>query len=625
MPFRFPQLLAVNGRTIHIVEGEKDVLALESLGLVVTCNPGGAGKWRAEFGQFFQSANVIVFPDNDEAGERHAQEVANKLRPVAASLRIVRLPGLPPKGDVSDWIARGGTADELARLCGRSTEKTDPVLAGPDAKIQLLPPELSEDAIAMRFAERHEHDLRYVAVWKQWLKFDGQRWSVENTLRAFDYARAICRDAAARCFNPKVASIIASARTVAAVERLAKSDRRLAATTMQWDSDAWLLNTPTGTIDLRTGECRPHLASDYITTITGAGLGGDCPLWRAFLDKITGRDEELQGFLQRVVGYSLTGVTCEHALFFLYGTGANGKSVFINTIAGMLGDHHRTAPIETFTASSIDRHPTELAGLRGARLVTSIETEEGRGWAESRIKALTGGDKIAARFMKQDFFEFVPQFKLLIAGNHKPGLRSVDEAIRRRFHLVPFTVTVPPAERDQTLTERLKSECAGILAWALEGCMDWQQRGLCPPKAVVDATAAYLESEDTLMAWIAERCTSDTNAWERSSELFADWKAWAARGGEPAGTQKRFSQNLEARGFTLRKRSHGNGFEGLHLVPRMTGGPLMSRVWRMWRDSCIFPLARARAQARVTLIMNSPSTSSTPEPPATGSQRSVAS
>ena len=151
-----------------------------------------------------------------------------------------------------------------------------------------------------------------------------------------------------------------------------------------------------------------------------------------------------------MVGYALTGVTVEHALFFLYGTGANGKSVFVNTIAAILGDYATNAPMDTFMATQGERHPTDMAGLRGARLVTSIETEQGRRWAESRLKALTGGDKISARFMRQDFFEFIPQFKLVVAGNHKPAIRTIDEAMRRRLHLVPFTVTIPPKQRDKT-------------------------------------------------------------------------------------------------------------------------------------------------------------------------------
>jgi putative DNA primase/helicase len=216
---------------------------------------------------------------------------------------------------------------------------------------------------------------------------------------------------------------------VAAVERLARSDRRIAATIDQWDADPWLLNTPAGMIDLRTGTMRAQRAGDYMTKLTAIGPRGDCPLFLGFLDRITGSDPELVAYFRRVLGYALTGATRDHALFFGYGTGANGKSVLLSTVAGILGDYHKTAPIETFNASNVDGHPTDLAMLRGARLVTATETEKGRQWAESRIKSLTGGDRVSARFMRQDFFEYTPQFKLFIAGNQRPGLRSVDEAI----------------------------------------------------------------------------------------------------------------------------------------------------------------------------------------------------
>jgi putative DNA primase/helicase len=229
-------------------------------------------------------------------------------------------------------------------------------------------------------------------------------------------------------------------------------------------------------VDLRAGKARPHRAEDYITKITAVGPLGDCPLFLAFLDRITGRDNELVAYLQRVLGYGLTGLTREHALFFGYGTGARGKSVLLSTVAGILGDYHKTAPIETFTATNGDRHPTDLAGLRGARLVTATETEEGRRRAESRIKQLTGGDTVSARFMRQDFFEYRPTFKLFIAGNHKPSLRSVDEAIRRRFHLIPFAVTIPPEERDGELAEKLRAEWPGILAWMIAGVSNGRPR-----------------------------------------------------------------------------------------------------------------------------------------------------
>jgi putative DNA primase/helicase len=313
---------------------------------------------------------------------------------------------------------------------------------------------------------------------------------------------------------------------------------------------------------------RPHNPADLITKIAPAAPSGSASTWLAFLDRVTGGDQELVDYLQRVAGYCLTGSTQEHALFFLYGTGANGKSTFLNAITGAVGDYHRAAPIETFTSSNTDRHPTDLAGLRGARLVTAIETEEGRRWAESRIKALTGGDPIPARFMRQDFFEFTPQFKLIIAGNHKPGLRSVDEAIRRRFNLIPFTVTIPEAERDPGLGEKLQAELPGILAWMIKGCTLWQQQGLNPPRIVTDATAAYLESEDAIAAWI-EDCCERCGEFSTRACLFKSWSDWTVANGEHTGSNKRFVAALEARGFTPRRLEHGRGFLGLRLRPSL--------------------------------------------------------
>jgi putative DNA primase/helicase len=432
---------------------------------------------------------------------------------------------------------------------------------------QIRPPEFTDDALALRFADRHVNSLRYVATLGRWFLWDGQRWRIDETLIARHHAREVCRQASMQCNQAKVAKLIASAKTIYAVERLAQADRRIAATVDEWDADPWVLNTPGGTVDLRNGEQRSHRPIDRLTKITGVAPDTSCPtpVWDAFLARITDNKAELSRYLQRMAGYSLTGTTQEHALFFLYGLGANGKTTFINAITSCAGDYHRTAPIETFTASSMDRHPTDLAGLRGARLVTAIETEEGRRWAESRIKSLTGGDKISARFMRQDFFEFTPQFKLIIAGNHKPGLKSVDEAIRRRFNLIPFTVTIPPEERDEALPDKLKAELPGIMAWMIDGCTDWLERGLAPPEAVTAATAAYLEAEDALSAWIEEAGRRDPNAWEKSNDLFASWSAWATKASEYVGSQKRFLSALETKGLIYDRRPHGRGYRGLQL------------------------------------------------------------
>jgi putative DNA primase/helicase len=195
----------------------------------------------------------------------------------------------------------------------------------------------------------------------------------------------------------------------------------------------------------------------------------------------------------------------------------------------------------------------------------ATETEEGRRWAESKIKVLTGGDPIAARFMRQDFFEYVPQFKLVIAGNHKPGLRSVNEAIRRRFLLVPFTVTIPPEDRDKELPEKLKAEWPGILAWMIEGCRSWQAHGLDPPEAVTEATEAYLEAEDAMGAWIEECCEEDPQAWTKTTELFNSWRSWALAAEEWVGSTKQFAQKLEDRGLRYQKRHGERGYWGLRL------------------------------------------------------------
>jgi putative DNA primase/helicase len=426
-------------------------------------------------------------------------------------------------------------------------------------------PAFSDEDLALRFAIQHAGDLRYVAELGRWYFWDGKRWRRDTQLLGFDSARRICRAAAAECNEHHRLRTIASAKTVAAVEKLARSDHRLAATIDQWDADPWLLNTPDGAVNLRTGKLRHHRSGDHMTKITAVGPDASCeiPMWRKFLDRITGRNTDLQDYLQRVLGYALTGVTTEQALFFIFGPGANGKSALLEAILGIVGDYGQTSPIETFTASNFDRHPTELARLHGARLVTATETEEGRRWAESRIKQLTGGDRVSARFMRQDFFEYVPQFKLIIAGNHMPGLRTVDEAARRRFNLIKFGVVIPAHERDRHLARKLKREWPGILAWLIEGCLDWQERGLDPPDVVREATDEYFRQEDLFAMWVEEKCVRDANAFTSRENLFDSWSFWTRKAGEPAGTRRDFYNELRRRHFVEKTVNGTRGFKGL--------------------------------------------------------------
>lgn len=455
-------------------------------------------------------------------------------------------------------------------MCSQSQMRGCVVSTHESAKssaVSIRPAACSDDALALKFSQRYGDDLRYTDSWGRWYIWNGTYWQRDDTRHVLDIARQICREASSSCGDEKLGRHIAGASTVAAVERLARADRRHAATVDQWDTEPWLLNTPAGVVDLRIGTLRPAAREDYCTRIAAAAPGGECPLWMAFLSRITDCNAALQKFLQRMAGYALTGITREDALFFLYGTGANGKTVFINTISGVIHDYAKTAPIEAFTASKNEQHPTDMAGLQGARLVSASEIEDGKRWAESKIKRLTGGDRIAARFMRQDFFEYAPQFKLVIAGNHKPGLGTVGEAIRRRFHLIPFTVTIPKAERDEELTRKLHSEWGAVLRWMIEGCLSWQREGLNPPAIVRDATEEYLTAEDCIGQWIEERCEKGPNCGLAVAELYRNYQAWLSQNGEPECDVKGFSQSLEARGFARKRSSDARSFRGLTLKP----------------------------------------------------------
>ena len=432
------------------------------------------------------------------------------------------------------------------------------------------PPAFSDDWLGLRFSEQYAASLRYVAAWGRWLVWDGQIWRRDGTLRAYDLVRRVIRAAGGETTDREQREGLAAASKVAAIEKMVRSDRKHALTADAWDADPWMLNTPGGVVDLRTGDTLPH-APEYLMTKTTAVAPGhvsECPRWIEFLGRVTGGDLKLEAYLKRCAGYWLTGLTHEHAMWFLYGTGRNGKGVFLNTLSRIMGDYAMTASPDTFTEEGRNRHLTVLARLQGARLVISQETEEGVPWAEARIKSVTGGDPITANFMRQDPFTYLPQFKLAIAGNHKPGLRSVDQAIRARLNLTPFTVTIPPSERDPGLSEKLWAEAPGILAWMLEGCHDWRHARLMPPEAVTGATEEYFESEDMTALWLEDCLERNPNGSELSGHLFKSWSAWALERGEKPGTHKAFSRTLERHGFTTsRKTEKGRLVKGLEFPP----------------------------------------------------------
>jgi len=568
-----------------LVEAEKSVLALtawaQRLGRrILLAGLGGAWGWRGRIGKkqtadgdhvdevgplpelltlCRPSRKVVVLLDSNARTNVAVQAARTSLaRTIAKQKSLVYIAELPSGDGINgpdDLVGSRGDA-ELARVLDSARPFSS---AEPD--------KYSDDALANSFSDRHE-DLRYTAAWGQWHIWKSVVWEGDTTLHVYDLARELCRETSLTLEkSPALARALSDASTIAAVERLARADRRHAAVVGQWDADPWMLNTPGGIVDLRSDQTRTACPTDYCTKVTAVAPTDECtaPVWLSFLDRVTAGDRELQAFLRRVAGYCLTGFTREDVLFFAFGPGRNGKTVFLNTLASIWADYAKYAPTEMFLVSNTDRHPTDLARLQGARLVTAAELESGKRWAESRIKSLTGGDTICARFMRGDFFEYTPQFKLIFAANHKPRLRAVDEAIRSRFLLLPFTVTIPPEERDKNLPEKLRVEWPAILRWAIDGCLAWQREGLNPPAAVTRATQEYFVSEDTLGRWLDERCLLGPQFETSSSALFGSFREWAEKVGEMAWSQRAFSQNLLDRGFANHHMRNGWFFKGLAL------------------------------------------------------------
>ncbi len=458
----------------------------------------------------------------------------------------------------------------------------------------------SEDQIALDFADKHRDVVRYEGYRNKWFRWAGTRWEVDHKLAYYGMARRMCRDLAhnmveeavkaslddllpsatkadkdkarrnAKRTNRILNRTLRSAKTMHAVITIARSDPKLSSSVEQWDANPWLLNTPDGTIDLKTGKLRKHSVRDYITKTCSVSPSPTTPTrWLSFLDEIFQSDTKMVSYIQRVLGYCVTGVTIDHALFYAWGRGQNGKTTILETIGHVLGDYWIESPPQAFISGGEGRHETEIARMHNVRLVTSDELPQGKEWDTSKVKRLTGGSTISARFMRQDYFEFNPQFKLLMAGNDRPSIRQVDDAIRRRFHLIPFTHKIPEDRKDKDLPLKLQAEGPAILNWIIQGCLEWQRIGLMPPEVVTSATDDYLTNEDSLAQWFDECCTMDPQSMATTTELFQSWSAWCKANEEHIGSRKNFSQQLNNRapilGISKYKGREANGFKGVEI------------------------------------------------------------
>ena len=333
---------------------------------------------------------------------------------------------------------------------------------------------------------------------------------------------------------------------------------------------AEVLNTTIASIPMNCAQWAPvpHRREDYCSKITAvAAVKGPCLMWLEFLRRITANDNDMIDYLQRVAGYCASPFTTEQAFFFFYGSGGNGKGTFLRVLKRLLGSYATTASLDLFLATKYEAHPEELAALRAMRLVIATETEAGRSWNEAKIKALTGGDSIRARFMRQNSFEYQPCFKIIVSGNHQPAIKNVDPAMRRRLQLVPFEVAIPTSEQDGTLEHRLLTqEGPQILAWVLDGFNEWRKHGLSAPDKVVSSSEEYFEDQDLMAQWIGECCdTGELDAFDYSMTLYNSWKIFAEKAGERAGRLKAFITDLRNRGYQHNHARNGNGFHGIRV------------------------------------------------------------
>jgi putative DNA primase/helicase len=423
---------------------------------------------------------------------------------------------------------------------------------------------LTETGNAERLAYQYDSILRWCELWKKWLVYNGTHWQIDVSHRARQLAKETVRkmyeesaaadDDERRQKLVKYALQSESEKARRAMLELAKGEGKIPALSHQFDADPWLLNVANGTIDLRTGTLRPHSTADYITKYIPIAYDPDasCPQWEAFLASLMAGNDDVVDFLWKSIGYSLTGDTREDCLFLLYGTGANGKSTFLTILRALLVDYGKQAAFSTFLHQDRETVRNDLADLQGARLVVASETDEGKRFSLSVVKQLTGQDKVKARFLFAENFEYAPQLKIWLATNHKPVIKGTDDAIWRRIRLIPFTQKFEGVSKDDNMRDKLLAELPGILAWAVRGCLAWQKEKLPMPETVKNATAGYKAESDIIGGFLEECCLLNPQAQVKSSALY---NAYITFSGDKLMTQTAFSLNLLERGYTKEKMS----------------------------------------------------------------------
>jgi putative DNA primase/helicase len=432
---------------------------------------------------------------------------------------------------------------------------------------------------AMRLVKKHGRDIRYNAAWKKWLVWNGKFWEIDEGgvlihEKGLEMVRNIydelvrTADYRERIEIEKAAIMSESVRRRKAFVEAATWIKALRIKSEEMDVNPWLLNVKNGTIDLSSGEFREHLQENLITKIANVEYDpkADCPMWKKFIREIMNYKADIIKFLQTAAGWSLSGDISEQTMFILYGTGANGKSTFLNTIMYLLGDYATSTFTETFLKKSGDGNTNDVARLRGTRFVATTEVEQGRRLSEPLIKKITGNDMMTARFLYGEFFNFAPTFKIFMATNHKPVVKGTDHGIWRRLKLIPFTVRITEDKQDKHLEYKLREEASGIFNWLLEGAAIWNKEKLITPKAVSFATDEYRGEMDVIGNFINERCIQKKEYKVNIRKLYKAYSDWCVENNEHPVSERFLTLRFKEIGFTQCRSSHERFWVGVGLL-----------------------------------------------------------
>lgn len=594
VPYRLPELKGHN--VVAIVEGEKDADRLWSIGIPATTNIGGAKKWGTSETKGLIAAGVtrvFILPDNDEAGDEHAVLVGKSVKLAQIAVSTIKLPNLPPHGDVSDWLNGIGTKEQLQSLMAAtpyilpSGASPTPVLT-PDAPADALDVtlyHLTDLGAAEAFRDRYSNLLRFDHQREQWLIWDGHYWRPdldEGSMRvAHDHVRLMQRDATMvpEFLERKKYLDWAMGREkrgpLLAMLQNASALKPLAITGDQWDEQAFLLGCSNGIVDLTEGVVRPGERDDFITLRAGAEFDEDaqCPRWEKFLLEVFDGNVELVDWIWRSVGYSLTADMREQVFFVGYGSGSNGKSIFIDALEYVFGAYGHRADMRMFAGRGDEANAFQNADFRGKRLIFAAEVRPNSRMNEHVLKHFTGGETLRAEHKYGRSFTIRPVGKIWLGVNHRPKVADDSFGFWRRVRLIPFLRTFAGSAVDPMLKVALRAEASGILAWAVRGCLEWQKRGLEAPAIVREATEEYQQGEDPLADFFDSRLVINADTADSVvtfTKLYAAYREWATAQGindREKMTAKLFGNHMASRPFTRVKFGSAPAYKGFELAP----------------------------------------------------------